>query len=274
MPAAEPAAEEHAAAAGAEHLEGLSVEIRHGDPRRFKPQTQNARFMTAQQMEQLVANIRRDRVLTSLPLMYEDPDLKAAGEPVEEILSGHHRVEAAIAAPLASIAYLCITSKLTDAQKVAIQLSHNAIVGQDDPATLAAMYAGLDLDARMYSGLDDTVLKAMEDVALTGLNVGIKYQEMHLFFLPEDEAVVAEALKDIEKAARKNQAYVARFADFDDFFETAVRVKSKFEAFNTGVAVRLLVDLAKQRLAQLEQRLAQLEAEAAEAPAPEESTGG
>ena len=210
--------------------------------------------MTAQQMEQLVANIRRDGVLTSLPLTYQPP----GGGP-EEILSGHHRIEASIMAGLTTIDWLCIVSPLTEARKTAIQLSHNAIVGQDDPATLAAMYAGLDLDSRMYSGLDDTVLKAMDDVALTGLNVGTKYQEMHLYFLPEDAEVVTEALKSIEAAARKQQAYVARYADFDEFFAAAVAVKSKFEAFNTGVALRLLTDLAMERLAQLEAEAAAAE---------------
>lgn len=222
--------------------------------------------MTAQQMEQLVANMRADGVMTSLPLMYEDPDLRAAGETVEEILSGHHRVEAAIAVPFDEIDYLVITSKLTEQRKVAIQLSHNAIVGQDDPAKLAALYAGLDLEARLYSGLDDGVLKAMENVELTGLNVGIKYQEMHLFFLPEDQAVVSEALKTLEAAARKEQAYVARYEDYDAFFAAVVAVKSRFKAFNSAVAVRLLVDLALERLEQLK-------AEGAEAPAGEGADG-
>lgn len=202
--------------------------------------------MTAQQMEQLVANIRRDGVLTSLPLTYQPP------EGPEEILSGHHRVEAAIQAGLAQIDWLCIVTPLTEARKTAIQLSHNAIVGQDDPATLAQMYMGLDLEEREYSGLDDDVLKAMEGVELTGLNVGLKYQEMHLFFLPEDEAVVAEALKDLTKAAKKAQAYVARFDDYEEFFNTVVAVKTSQKAFNSATAVRLLVDLAKERLAQIE----------------------
>lgn len=222
--------------------------------------------MTAQQMDQLVANIRRDGVLTSLPLCYEDPDTKAAGG-VEEVLSGHHRSEAAIKADLAEIDYLCIVSKLTESRKRAIQLSHNAITGQDDPATLAAMYAGLDLDMKGYSGLDDSVLKAMEDVTLAGLNIGVKYQEMAFFFLPEDAEAVTGALATIDKAAKKNQAYVAAYKDFDEFFETAVRVKTKFQAFNTGVALRLMVDLA---ILQLEQMEAE---EAASAPATE-TVGG
>jgi nicotinamidase-related amidase len=173
-------------------------------------------------------------------------------------------VVAAIAAGLAEIDYLCIATPLTLERKRAIQLSHNAIAGQDDPVTLATMYADLDLDARNYSGLDDSVLKAMENVELAGLNVGIKYQDMHLYFLPEDAAVVGEVLKDLDAAARKNQAWVARYADFDAFFETAVATKLKHQAFNTGVAVGLMAQLARERLAQLE-------AEAAPLPNPEDA---
>jgi hypothetical protein len=248
-----PTAEAEAAVAGAGEewgaLDTIELEV---DPKALKRQETNARFMTAQQMEQFVANLRRDKKLTSLPLCYRAP-----GSEDIEILSGHHRVEASILAELNPIRVIVIVSYLSEARKTAIQLSHNAIVGQDDPATLAMMYSGLDLDAKAYSGLDDTVLKAMENVELTGLNVGVKYQEMNLFFLEEDEAEITEALQAIEKAARKEQAYVARFVDFDHFFETIVLVKTKYQAFNSGIAFRLMADLARERLAQIEAEQAQ-----------------
>lgn len=205
--------------------------------------------MTAAQMDQFIANLKTDGALTSLPLCYEDPDLEPK---VEEILSGHHRVEASIGAGLPEIDYLCIVSKLSEERKRAIQLSHNALVGQDDIPTLVNMYAGLDLSAKTYSGLDDSVLNSIKDVKLAGLSVGVAYQEMRFFFLPEDAEVVERGLAEIEKAAKKRQAHVAAYRDFDDFFELALKAKTKFEVFNNAMAVRLLVDLAMQRLAQIE----------------------
>ena len=69
---------------------------------------------------------------------------------------------------------------------------------------------------------------------------------------PEDAAVVEAALQRIEKAARRRAAYVAAYRDFDQFFDTVVRVKTKFQSFNSAITFGLLVDLAIERLEQLE----------------------
>lgn len=63
---------------------------------------------------------------------------------------------------------------------------------------------------------------------------------------------MADALKTLDAAAKKKAAYVAAYADFDRFFDAAVRIKAKFEAFNSAIAVRIMADLALERLAQLE----------------------
>jgi hypothetical protein len=138
------------------------------------------------------------------------------------------------------------------AERVIYSRNRDAQLGSDDQATLAAMYAGLDLSAKTYSGLDDTVLAAMSKVQLAGLGVSIRYQEMTLFFLAEDAQLVADALPKIEKAARKQTAYVASYADFDAFFNLVVRAKSKFQAFNSAIAFRMLIDLATKALDEMD----------------------
>ncbi len=213
------------------------------DYRELVPQEINARNMTAAQMGQLTANIRRDGYVTSAVLAYRNPETGKV-----ETLSGHHRAEAAIAAEVFQGPVIVITSTLTEQRKRAIQMSHNAIVGQDDPSTLLKMWSGLDLSAKAYSGLDDGAVNALQKVSLAGLSVAIKYQELHLFFLDEDAEVVTAALPKLEKAARKKAAYVMADADFDEFFQLVVRAKTKFQCFNSAMAVRLLVDLATQAL--------------------------
>lgn len=237
------------AAAAGDNWAPLETETVEMDFRTLRPQTLNARFMTTAQMSQLRDNIRRDGRLTSAPLAYRDPD----GDGSIETLSGHHRAEAAIAAEVYHGPVIIIVSKLSEQRKRAIQLSHNAIVGQDDQSTLAAMYAGLDLGAKSYSGLDDTVLAGMAKISLAGLGVSMKYQDMTLFFLSEDAKVVADAMPKIEAAARKRSAYVASYADFDRFFDLMVRAKAKFQAFNSGIVFRLLIDLAEEGLARLDE---------------------
>src|ERR1019366_7732799 len=108
----------------------------------------NARFLKGAAFAQLVANIRRDGCLTSFPLVNrQGEDLTVA--------SGSHRVAAAMKAGLIEHDVIEITSPLTREQFVALQLSHNAIVGEDDPNVLRALYDELGFEWKEYSGLTD-----------------------------------------------------------------------------------------------------------------------
>lgn len=217
------------------------------DYRILKHQAVKARFMTAAQFAQLSSNIRIDGCVTSALLCYRDPE---TGE--TEIVSGSERCKAAIAAEVFKGPVIIITTPLTMQRLRALQLSHNAVTGQDDAATLAEMYSGLDLGAKTYSGLDDSVLGAAAKVQLSGLSVTVRYRELNLFFLGEDAAAVEHGIARIEKAARNKAAYVAAYQDFDDLFDLMVRAKTKFETFNSGITMRLLIDLATAKLDELE----------------------
>jgi len=112
----------------------------------------NARFMKAEQYRRLVDNIRRDGCLTSVPFAVRQGDRYT-------ILSGNHRVRAARDAGLTEVLVLYSEREMSHQQQVAIQLSHNAIVGQDDLAILRELYDEInDVALKEYSGLDDVVL--------------------------------------------------------------------------------------------------------------------
>lgn len=202
--------------------------------------------MTAQQMKQLTANIRRDGKLTSLPLVFERPDGAL------EILSGHHRTQAAIEAGLAVIDVLVVKGDLDEKRLTAIQLSHNAITGQDDRSMLASLYDGLDLDDRKYSGLTDDLLGGF-DLKMVGMGVGaITYEELRINFLPEDAEEFRKCLKRIETHAKKRDALVAHYADFDRFFETLLAIKQGLNIHNAAIALRFMADLAAEQLSTME----------------------
>lgn len=85
--------------------------------------------MTGDQLRRLVENIRRDGVLTSLPLVYTpsaelNPDFFAQSGGAPIIVSGNHRVEAAREAGLEVIDVIELRTPVTDARLRAIQLSH------------------------------------------------------------------------------------------------------------------------------------------------------
>lgn len=227
----------------------VETEVRTVDPRQLAGRDKNARFMTAVQMKQLVENIQRDGGLTSLPLVYQ----RAPDAAKLEIISGHHRVEAAIKAGLAEIQALVIVSEVDEKRLVAIQLSHNAITGSDDRSILAELYAELDLDTRKYSGLTDDMLGGFDKLGLASLGVGGSlYEDLHISFLPDDREQFLAFLKRIGSKAKEREVLVARFVDFDDLFETLIRVKTSMNVQNVGIAMCLMAELASERLDQIE----------------------
>ena len=219
----------------------------------------NARFMKPATFRRLVENIRRDGCLTSLPLV-----ATIEGEAPLYVASGNHRVQAAIEAGLESSPCIRIKAPISRERFVAIQLAHNAIEGEDDPNVLKQLYDELDLEFKEYSGLTDEAFDADEMTVTTLAGVSALYQDVTIAFIADD----AEALKDFfaraEALDKKQQPiYTAERRDFDDFFDAVVRSKGARNAVNTAVAVRLLVDMANERLDQLEAEQTQEQTEAA-----------
>src|ERR1035437_4685015 len=103
------------------------------------------------------------------------------------ILSGNHRVQAAKDAKLTEILVLYSARELSPAQQRAIQLSHNAIAGQDDLAILRELYDEInDVALKEYSGLDDVMLGQLNPPELDLLSEkGLEYRIVSIAFLPE-----------------------------------------------------------------------------------------
>jgi hypothetical protein len=189
----------------------------------------NARYMAEPEFNRLVDNLKRDGVLTSLPLVYRG-----------EVLSGNHRVQAAIKAGIEDADIIHITSELSEQQQRAIQLSHNALTGKDDPNILR--YEGLSLDWQKYS--------AVYEEKATTLGVPIaKYQELVIAFLPEDREAFFEFATALEKRFKKAHVLVGEGSQFDAFFDAILAVKDGRNISNTGTALRVMADVVTEQLA-------------------------
>lgn len=191
---------------------------------------------------QLVANIKRDGCLTSFPLVNrQGEDLTVA--------SGSHRVAAAIKAGLVEGEVIEITSPLTREQFVALQLSHNAIAGEDDPNVLRSLYDELGFEWKEYSGLTDDAFK-VEDLDTSVLRVEAPfYEELNISFLPGDAVIFGDWLDKIAKSKAATSRLVGHYADFDCFFRELLAVKHATGVHNTAVALRLMAELAGEALA-------------------------
>nr|MDQ2960537.1 hypothetical protein [Candidatus Dormibacteraeota bacterium] len=143
----------------------IKLRIAEVDPRQLTLLEENARFLRHETFQRLVENMRRDGACTSTPLTWNPED------DVWIVLSGNHRVSAAVEADLATIFTLQIVSETTPDQRLALQLSHNAIDGEDDPATLKHLYDQIaDVDWKVYAGLDDKTLGMLDTVKLDALS--------------------------------------------------------------------------------------------------------
>lgn len=195
----------------------------------------------------LVENVRIDGGLTSavLTCILENGEL--------EILSGHHRTAAAVEAGIAEINAIVILDRLSERRKVAIQLSHNAINGQDDVNILADLYGSLDIDGKKFSGLDDAILADGKGAGVIALGAAhVRYEELLFAFLPEDRGAFEKELAALAKRAVKARIHAAPVAVFDQLFDALVDAKLKLNIVNSAIALSLLATLASERLAEIE----------------------
>lgn len=224
----------------------LNVEIEERNLNELTLLSNNARYMDKKEFDLLVSNIRNDGCLTSLPLIYD-------GDVPGEVISGNHRVQAAIKAGIISAKVIVVKSPLTYDQKVALQLSHNSITGKDDPNILKSLYDSInDLDYKMYSGITDDMFK-VDELTLAAMTFETpKEEEVILHFLQGDKEVFIDSLKKIEKKAKKTHL-IADIQDFNSLFNLVFQVKSELNILNTTEAIKAIVRLAEERLEQIEQ---------------------
>jgi hypothetical protein len=210
-------------------------------PGELKLLEKNARYMKAEQFQNLVENIKKDGNLSSLPLCYREKDGKL------RVLSGNHRVMAARQAGVEQVLVLVIGEEKDTDERLAIQLSHNAIAGQDDLVILKELWESIkDVQARMYAGLDSDTLKALESIQFAAISEQrLRYKLTTFLFLPEELEDLDQLLKETAVAFAGDAVYLANLNTYDAFFELIVRIKKKCQIKNSAAAFLKLMELAR-----------------------------
>lgn len=213
-------------------------------PGAILPVDKNAHYMSKRVYDQLVANVRKDGNLSSLPFCWQRED----GQLV--VLSGNHRVMAAQDAGIPLVLVLYTDARLTTAQQRAIQLSHNALVGQDNPTTLRELWQEIaDLEMKVYSGLDDKLLETMGAVQVARINEApLRFEELTILFLTPEVERIKDMLARLGAATKPRLA--ARCEDFDRFFEMLLQFKEAAGIVNTGTAVLAMMDIVEAWIAE------------------------
>lgn len=218
------------------------------NPKELKLLEINARYMKHEEFNRLVQNIKKDGKLTSTPFCCRDGDGKYL------VLSGNHRVMAAIEAKLEKIICLATNDVLTEEQKIAIQLSHNAIAGQDDMATLKQLYEKIfDVDMKEYTGLDDKTLQILEKFTTDSLpSLNLEYALLNILFLPNEfkraQVVFEKALNEAKKA---DSIWLAKMKDYDRWLNAQEIAGASYGVKNLATAFDIILTIFEKNMAQL-----------------------
>jgi len=218
------------------------VKITHqsGDPKGLTLLEENARYMKHETFQRLVSNLREDGVLTQWPFVWNDV---ATGRRI--VLSGNHRVQAAIEAGLGEIDWTECDEYLTASKRLGIQLSHNAIAGEDDPAVLKRLYESIeDVDERLYAGIDDATLDLLSRVDTTGLGeANLDYSTVMMVFLPEERERAMTALKEARAMIGMREAWLGRDDQHSRVLDSVEAARDAAHVMNAATAFDVLLDV-------------------------------
>jgi hypothetical protein len=212
------------------------------DPAALVPVEKNAHYLPKATFDRLADNIARDGNLSTLPFCWRTP----AGDYI--VLSGNHRVLAAKTAKITRILILFTDQALTRAEQVAIQLSHNALVGQDNPTQLLELWHEIDdLGMKVYSGLDDALLATLKPVEMVRVAEGtLHFEELRVLFLSSEIATMADVLKRLGDAKRPR--FAARFEEWERFWDVLLTFKEAEGIKNTATALLAMIEIVERHL--------------------------
>ena len=208
----------------------------------------NARYFKKEAFQQLVANIRKDERLSSVPLCRTMEDGRL------EVLSGNHRVKGSIEAGVAWILVMVILEDLAEGERIAIQLSHNALVGLDDPTILADLWGRIqDIADKLYSGLSSDVVQELEKIKLTTFSTPQPCTKAVSFvFTTVEQEKMEDVLRELAMHVASGAVHLCPMEQFEAFFTLLQRVKRLKGVKNTSSAMAALIEIARKALTEEE----------------------
>jgi hypothetical protein len=227
----------------------MNTKIIKIDPKELKLLELNARFMRHEEFKRLVNNIKRDGRLTSVPFAWKCEDGRY------EVLSGNHRVQASIQAGLQEIVVMVTDDALTKEERVAIQISHNAITGSDDLAMLKELYESINsVELKLYSGLDDKMLELLDQVKpLSFSEISLDFNTVTLTFLPTEVAQIKKVFEDIQKNSAPDEYWLTTFGQYDRYLDAMTKVSQSYGVTNVATVFELLLRVFENNVDQLKE---------------------
>ncbi len=209
---------------------------------------ENARYFKRETFRQLRENIQSDKKLSSVPLCYRLDDGKY------EIISGNHRVRASIDAGLEKILVLVITEELSKSKRIAMQLSHNALVGEDDESILASLWEQIDsINDKLYTGLDSNSIKELAD-DIEFVNFSTPQVSTHLVsfaFSDGETERLSQIIDELENTVKKSTAvFMGMKEQYEPFMKIIADIKHAEKIKDSSLALVKIISIVEEYLAE------------------------
>lgn len=211
------------------------------------PLEKNAHYMEKEKLDRLVDNVSKDGFLSQLPF-----GMKRKSDGKYLILSGNHRLKAAIKAKLEFILILYIDEVDRDTQ-IAYQLSHNALVGRDDAQMLKEIYKEIEsIEAKEYTGLNGMNFLDIEKLSVSSINDGdIELTEIKFLFIENRKNDVRAVLSELERLTLDKESAIV-VGSFDAFIKTMTEVKKAYGIKSNTIAFGKMIEICKEALESVE----------------------
>jgi hypothetical protein len=210
-------------------------------PALLREQDKNARVLSSPMFKSLVRNVQARGALESLPLVHRE-------HTTFSIISGHHRVRAAIQAELPTIIVLADPMARTRSEIVAKQVAHNAIQGSDDTEVLLQLIDQIiDVDARIEAAITRQEVEdaARRAVAVQDIKVSMDWKIVTFSFLPTQ-------VRDLEQlsALIPESSFLGALPidQYDDFRRTMQALSKAEEIRSVSALIYRMIELTKAHL--------------------------
>jgi hypothetical protein len=211
----------------------------------LREQDLNAQAMPSAMFNALVSNIERSRALESVPLC-----ARRVGSEQTEIVSGHHRIRAALQAGH-EWGLVMVYRDVTCDEIAAKQLAHNSIAGESNPEIVQQIFSRIEgLEQQMEAYIDTDALgrvPAPVQFQMVDIDPLAEAKTMTLVFLPvqfDDWSRAVELLDGKEDAV-----YLAHRDAFDAFKAALHRTRKALDVHSMPTAV---AEMARLVIAQLD----------------------
>lgn len=202
----------------------------------------NAQIMDERKMKILASNIKNRGALESLPYISKKDNTFT-------IISGHHRVKAAVIAGLSHIYGLVDTNEMTKSQVVSKQIAHNELTGKHDSEILQQLIKMMkNVDDIIASGLSEEYINTLKEKSpvMDMPQLEFNWRTISSHFLPNSLKNLEKLVKLVDKKA--DYMGVAPLDTYKPFIEAVRSYGNANEIKSIGTTIHYLTEIALNEL--------------------------